>query len=69
MNQTIVYTYTRLTKTPRMTPNMLDIARINQEARACGMTYGSYVAGSAPIIARKHNQAYLKITEHTTKLT
>ena len=69
MNQSIVYTYTRITKTPRMTPNMLEIARINQEARDRGMTYGSYVAGSAKIVGRKHAGSWTKLTEHTVKLS
>ena len=59
MNNSIVYTYTRLSKKTRMSKNMLEIARINQEARDHGMTYGSYLAGTDPIIARKHERPTL----------
>lgn len=45
-NQNIIYVYTRTTKKPRMTKNMLEIARINREAREHGVTYGVYVAGT-----------------------
>lgn len=52
-----------------MTPNMLEIARINQEARDRGMTYGSYVAGSDMISGRKHAGSWTKLTEHAVKLS
>lgn len=36
--------FTRYTNRPRMSENMKEIARINEQARAAGMSYGTFVA-------------------------
>lgn len=54
------------TDRPRMTENMLAIARINQEARNAGLTYGAYLAGTDPTINNHidHDSLYAAIHKH-----